>query len=55
MATREILKEISPAVSVHETAWNNGDITYGVTVNGIPNVCEHLDYMLAYEEAKGVK
>ena len=55
MATRETLKEVSQTVSIHETVWNNGDITYGVTVSGIPNATEHLDYMTAYEEAKGVK
>ena len=52
MATREILKEITPTVSIHETVWNNKDITYGVTVNGVPNVTEHLDYMTAFEEAR---
>jgi hypothetical protein len=52
VATREILKEITPTVSIHETVWNNKDITYGVTVNGVPNVTEHLDYMTAFEEAR---
>jgi hypothetical protein len=52
MATREILKEITQTVSIHETVWNNKDITYGVTVNGVPNATEHLNYMEAFEEAK---
>jgi hypothetical protein len=53
LATKELLKELSDSVKIYEISYRDGDPLYQVEINGSPNVILHLDYMTAYEEAKG--
>lgn len=55
IAYKELLKTVSDSVKIWEIQYRDGDPLYNVEINGSPNVILHLDYMTAYEEAKGVK
>jgi hypothetical protein len=53
VATKELLKELSDSVKIYEISYSEGEPRYKVEVNGVGGVVLHLDYMTAYEEAKG--
>jgi hypothetical protein len=53
LATKELLKELSDSVKIYEITYSEGEPRYLVEVNGVGGVVLHLDYMTAYEEAKG--
>jgi len=53
LATKELLKELNDSVKIYEITYSEGEPRYLVEVNGVGGVVLHLDYMTAYEEAKG--
>lgn len=53
LAIKELLKELSDSVKIYEISYSEGEPRYKVEVNGVGGVILHLNYMEAYEEAKG--
>jgi hypothetical protein len=53
---QSIIKEVSPEVKIFETKWSDDSVTYQVQKQGVNSVYQHLDYMVAFQEAiKGGK